>query len=52
MEVILQRTYFMEQLRHQMRYIQKTEGQVAIANQQLEAVVMENSWYAFTIRHC
>ena len=41
----------MEQLRHQMRYIHKTEEQVAIANQQLEAVVMENSWYVFIINH-
>lgn len=49
MEVILQRTYCVEQLRHQMCYIQKTEEQVARANQQLDAVVMENSWYVLKL---
>jgi chromosome segregation ATPase len=42
MEVIRERAYAREQLRHQTLCVQKTEEQVAIANRKLEAVVTEN----------
>lgn len=49
MEVIRERAYAREQLRHQSMCVQKTEEQVAIGNRKLEAVVMENLRYVHLI---
>ena len=49
MEVIRERAYAREQLRHQTLCVQKTEEQVAIANRKLEAVVTENLRYVHLI---